>query len=58
MTEDEYLEWGGTMFGHCEDCVYVGDGEEVDDLGYCYEQCRMVKPKWGCNEFQKMEAER
>ena len=52
MTDEEYLEWGGCMFGNCIDCAFVGDGLELNDLGYCYQQCRMVKPTWGCIEFE------
>lgn len=53
VTEEDMLEIGGMILDHtCRECAFVGDGEELNDLGYCYQHCRMVKPNWGCNEFQ------
>lgn len=57
LSEPEFLEWCGTIYGHhCLDCVYVGDGEELNDLGYCYQKCRMVKPWWACSEYEADEG--
>lgn len=54
MTEEEEFEWLGGLFGHCEDCVFVGRGEELNDVGWCYQQERDVKPKWGCSDFRSL----
>jgi len=56
LSEPEFLEWCGTIYEHhCIDCAYVGDGRELNDLGYCYQKCRMVKPDWACNEYLSPE---
>ena len=36
MTDEEYMEWGGLVFGPCHMCAYCGDGKELNDLGWCY----------------------
>jgi hypothetical protein len=57
MTDEEYMEWGGLVFGPCHLCTYCGDGKELNDLGWCYQHERLVKPLWGCCEFEKPEGE-
>lgn len=54
MTEEEEFEWLGGLFGHCEDCVFVSRGEELNYVGWCYKHERNVKPKWGCNKFTSL----
>ncbi|MBR2548750.1 MAG: hypothetical protein IKG47_00425 [Oscillospiraceae bacterium] len=57
MTEEEEFEWLGGLFGHCEDCVFVSRGKELNYVGWCYKHERNVKPKWGCNEFTSLAKE-
>lgn len=49
--EKEFLEICGNIYDHhCCECIWCGDGKELNDLGYCYEKEIGVKPNWSCSE--------
>ena len=58
MTKEEYfLEMCGLVSeGHCEDCIWRGDGEEVCDDNYCYEKGMIVQRNWSCLKFKSVKS--
>ena len=54
LTDQELYEVLG-MYSehHCSDCLFRGDGEEIDDDTYCWEHQMTIRRDWYCNSWKE-----